>query len=119
VAATYPVNLPPSANPPQFYRFARPAACAWKLSPVSKTSNFTAYTIDGFKYVDQLRLGQYAVWLRDCGAHVILSQSADEILIDQYRRCGFKCDKVQARRNVNSKGGKRGPVGEYIIYGGK
>jgi len=87
--------------------------------PVSKTSNFTAYTVDGFKYVDQLRLVQYAVWLRDCGCHVMLSQAADEILIDQYRRCGFKCDLVQARRSVNSKGGKRGPVGEYIIYGGK
>jgi DNA adenine methylase len=87
--------------------------------PVSPTSNFQAYTVDGFKYVDQLRLVQYAVWLRDCGCHVMLSQAADEILIDQYRRCGFKCDLVSARRNVNSKGDKRGPIDEYIIYGGK
>jgi DNA adenine methylase len=93
--------------------------CDPPYSPISKTSNFTAYTAGGFKYVDQLRLVVWAAWLRDCGAHVILSQAADEILIDQYRRCGFKCDLVQARRNVNSKGAKRGPVGEYIIYGGK
>jgi DNA adenine methylase len=85
--------------------------------PVSKTSDFAAYTAGGFPYVDQLRLVQYAVWWRDSGAHVILSQAADEILIDQYRRCGFKCDPVRARRNVNSKGSKRGPVGEYIIHG--
>jgi len=86
---------------------------------VSKTSNFTAYTAGGFSYFDQCRLVVLAVRLQGLGCHVMLSQAADEILIDQYRRCGFKCDKVSARRNVNSKGGKRGPVGEYIIYGGK
>ena len=85
--------------------------------PVSKTSNFTSYTADGFTYADQLRLIQYAVWLRDQGAHVILSHAADEVLIENYRRCGFKCDLVSARRAINSKGSKRGPVGEYIIHG--
>jgi DNA adenine methylase len=84
--------------------------------PVSKTSNFTSYTAGGFTYADQLRLAVWAAKLRDAGAHVMLSQAADEILIDQYRRLGFKCDKVAARRNINSKGAKRGPVGEYIIY---
>jgi len=84
--------------------------------PTSKTSNFTAYTVGGFTYADQLRLAVWAARLRANGAHVILSQAADEILIDQYRRLGFKCDKVAARRNINSKGSKRGPVGEYIIY---
>lgn len=82
----------------------------------SKTSDFTAYTAGGFPYVDQLRLAIWADTWRSQGAHVILSQAADEILIDQYRRLGFKCDKVAARRNINSKGSKRGPVGEYIIY---
>jgi DNA adenine methylase len=104
----------PAAPPPGTLVYCDPP-----YVPVSKTSNFTTYTAGGFPYVDQLRLVQYAVWLRDCGCHVMLSQAADEILIDQYRRCGFKCDLVSARRNVNSKAGKRGPVGEYIIHGGK
>jgi DNA adenine methylase len=86
--------------------------------PVSKTSNFTSYTTEGFTYVDQLRLVQYAVWLRDQGAHVILSNAADEVLIENYRRCGFTCDLVSARRSINSKASKRGPIGEYIITGG-
>ena len=84
--------------------------------PTSKTSDFTAYTADGFTYADQLRLLVRAVEWRNQGAHVILSQAADESLIDQYRRCGFTCDLVQARRNINSKGSRRGPVGEYILY---
>jgi DNA adenine methylase len=84
--------------------------------PVSKTSNFTAYTAAGFAYADQLRLLARAVEWRAAGAHVILSQAADESLIEQYQRCGFKCDQVQARRAVNSKGTGRGCVSEYIIY---
>ena len=85
--------------------------------PLSKTSNFTSYTKGGFPYKDQLRLAAFAANLRDKGVHVMLSQAADESLIDQYRRLGFACDLVSARRNVNSAGSKRGPVGEYIIYG--
>jgi len=69
--------------------------------PVSKTSNFTSYTTDGFTYYDQLRLLAHARWLKNQGVHVLLSQAADESLIDQYRRCGFTCDQVQARRAVN------------------
>lgn len=84
--------------------------------PISKTSNFTTYTSGGFTYVDQLRLVIYAAKLKAEGVHVLLSQAAEEGLIDQYRRCGFTCDLVQARRNVNSVGTGRGKVGEYIIY---
>jgi DNA adenine methylase len=84
--------------------------------PVSKTANFTAYTRDGFTYADQLRLALQAAYWRDAGACVVLSQAADESLIDQYRRLGFRADLVQARRSINSKGIGRGLVGEYIIY---
>ncbi len=84
--------------------------------PVSKTSDFTKYTSDGFTYADQLRLAIQAAYWRDTGAHVIFSQAADESLIDQYRRLGFRTDLVQAKRNINSKGTGRGPVGEYLIY---
>jgi DNA adenine methylase len=84
--------------------------------PVGKTSNFDKYNAGGFSYADQLRLVVWAAHLRDKGAHVILSQAADENLIDQYRRVGFKCDLVAAKRNINSKGDARAAVGEYIIY---
>lgn len=84
--------------------------------PVSKTSNFTTYTAGGFNYYDQLRLAIHAAYLKKCGCHVMLTQAADKSLIDQYRRLGFTCDRVKARRNINSNADKRGAVGEYIIY---
>jgi DNA adenine methylase len=89
--------------------------CDPPFAPVSKTSNFTSYAPGGFTYADQLRLLVCAVEWRRQGAHVILSQAADESLIEQYRRCGFTCTRVRARRAINSKGSKRGPVDEYII----
>jgi DNA adenine methylase len=84
--------------------------------PVSKTANFTSYTSGGFTYADQIRLLAKAVDWRRQGAHVILSQAADPVLIDQYVRCGFEYEVIGARRNINSKGGARGPVDECIIF---
>jgi DNA adenine methylase len=90
--------------------------CDPPYMPVSGTADFTSYTADGFGYVCQLHLAVQAAYWRGEGAHVILSQSADESLVDQYRRLGFRADLVQAARAINSKGDGRGPVGEYIIY---
>jgi len=90
--------------------------CDPPYMPVSASSDFTSYTAEGFGYVCQLHLAVQAVYWRSEGAHVILSQSADESLVDQYRRLGFRADLVQAARAINSKGDSRGPVGEYIIY---
>lgn len=84
--------------------------------PTSKTAKFTAYTVDGFEYVFQLHLVVQAAYWRGCGAHVILSQAANESLIEQYRRVGFRCDLVHRKGTINSKGSERGSVGEYIIY---
>lgn len=84
--------------------------------PVSDTADFASYTVEGFEYVCQLHLAVQAFYWREAGAHVILSQSANEGLAEQYRRLGFRTDLVQARRNINSKGAGRGPVGEYLIY---
>ena len=85
--------------------------------PTSKTADFTKYTVDGFAYTDQLRLAIQAAYWRDAGAHVILSQAADESLVGQYRRLGFEADLVKAPRRINSKGTGRGLVEEYIIHG--
>jgi DNA adenine methylase len=84
--------------------------------PRSKTSAFTSYTPGGFTYADQIRLLAKAVDWRRQGAHVILSQAADPMLIEQYRLCGFSIEVIQARRNINSKGDSRGPIDECIIY---
>jgi DNA adenine methylase len=84
--------------------------------PVSKTANFTSYTADGFTYADQIRLLAKAVEWRRLGATVFLSQAADEGLIEQYARCGFQHEIIEARRNINSKGDGRGLVKECLFF---
>jgi len=85
-------------------------------SPVSKTSYFTSFTADKFGQAEQERLVEVAAKIAERGAHVIVSQSADEALITLYREKGFTCDFVSAPRGINSVGTGRGMVGEYIIH---
>lgn len=82
--------------------------------PVSKTSDFTSYTADGFTYDDQVRLRDFAYVLKVRGVHVMLSNSIAAKPIYE-KLDGFKVDVVSARRNVNSKASKRGAVEELII----
>jgi DNA adenine methylase len=95
--------------------------------PVSETSNFTAYGKDGFGPEDQIRLRDTAESLIRRGVHVLLSNSDTPFVRQLYgrRRTGrelstfFKIEKVRAPRRINSKGGKRGDVGELLISGRK
>lgn len=83
--------------------------------PVSATASFTAYTKGGFGPETQERLRDVAKRLVDRGVHVLLSNSDTPLVRYLYR--GFKIEEVQAPRRVNSKGGKRGNVGELLISG--
>jgi DNA adenine methylase len=83
--------------------------------PVSVTANFTTYTAGGFGLADQTRLRDVAKKLDASGVRVLLSNSDTPLTRKLYR--GFKIEEVQAPRRVNSKGGKRGNVGELLISG--
>jgi DNA adenine methylase len=85
-------------------------------APVSKTSDFTAFTAQKFRKSDQERLAKFARTLVKAGCHVILSQSADAETVKLYSDHGFTCDLVSAKRRINSKASGRGAVGEYIIH---
>jgi DNA adenine methylase len=82
-------------------------------APVSKSSNFTAFAKEGFKVEDQERLEQWALALDNRGADVLLSNSDCKITRAIYK--GWHIESVQARRNINSKSGKRGVVGEILV----
>jgi DNA adenine methylase len=84
-------------------------------APLSPTANFTTYTSGGFTLEDQTRLRDVAKNLVERGVHVLLSNSDTPLVRKLYR--GFKIEEVQAPRRVNSKGGKRGNVGELLISG--
>jgi len=83
--------------------------------PASETANFTSYTAGGFSARDQARLQSVAAQLAGRGVHVLLSNSDTPFVRELY--AGFRIEEVQARRNVNSKGKRRGKVGELLISG--
>jgi DNA adenine methylase len=85
-------------------------------APLSETANFTTYTAGGFGFDHQIRLRDVAKRLITRGVHVLLSNSDTPLVRDLYKK-GFKIEEVQAPRRVNSKGGKRGNVGELLISG--
>ena len=85
--------------------------------PVSETANFTGYSVGGFTDVEQVRLRDVAKALDARGVRVLLSNSDTPRVRALYR--GFRIEEVSAPRRVNSKGGKRGNVGELIITGRK
>jgi DNA adenine methylase len=81
--------------------------------PVGADSDFTTYTKEPFGPSEQIRLMRVAKWLREKGVHVVLSNSDTRFVRELYK--DFDLHPVQARRNINSKTGKRGAVGELII----
>jgi DNA adenine methylase len=82
---------------------------------VSRTANFTSYTSNGFSMDDQRRLAECFGNLAKKGVAVVASNSDTPIVRDLY--AGWEVHEVQARRAINSKADRRGPVGELIIVG--
>ena len=84
--------------------------------PVSASSDFTAYTKEPFGPAEQTRLRDCALALKARGVKVMLSNADVPFVRELYRQdYGFKIERVEARRNVNSKGDRRGKVAEVII----
>ena len=81
--------------------------------PVNPTSDFTSYTSKGFGLKDQERLVRLFQSLARRGVAVVASNSDTPTVRNLYN--DFEIREVQARRNINSKGDKRGPVGELLI----
>lgn len=81
--------------------------------PLSPTASFTNYTAGGFGLAEQQRLADAYRAASRRGAKLMLSNSDTPLVRDLYD--GFKIVPVEARRSVNSKGAKRGPVGEVLV----
>lgn len=83
--------------------------------PVSETSSFTGYTERGFTLDDQYRVVALFKELVHRGVAVVLSNS-DTMEVRQMFD-GFEMHSVPMRRNINSKGDKRGPISELVVVG--
>lgn len=81
--------------------------------PISDTSSFTSYSKCGFTREDQIRLRECCDKLDKRGVKFLLSNSATDFIMDQYS--DYKVSIVQAKRNVNSVGSKRGKIDEVLV----
>lgn len=81
--------------------------------PVSQTSNFVGYAKGGFDLSMQEKLARTFEKLAAKGVYVMLSNSEAPWVKERFS--DFKQFVVSARRNVNSKAEKRGPVGELLV----
>ena len=83
--------------------------------PISKTSGFTAYNKEGFGDKEQYQLSMLIKKINDNNDLFILSNSStnDDFLKDLYYFYNIK--EIDARRSINSKGNKRGPIKELLI----
>lgn len=81
--------------------------------PVSATANFTSYAKDDFGVEDQQALAQVFHDLHARGCQVMLSNSDTALIRDLYR--DFRIETVYARRLINSRAEKRGPITEVVV----
>jgi DNA adenine methylase len=84
--------------------------------PVSDTSSFTGYSINGFGEKDQEKLKLLCDKLSDRGCQVLISNSDANLIRELYNDSRYEIVEVQATRAINVVGSKRGKVGELLIY---
>lgn len=81
--------------------------------PVSDTASFTGYNAGGFDRKQQERLRDLCNELDKKGVHFLLSNSNTQYIRDLYK--DYNITIVKAKRNINSKGNKRGEVEEVLV----
>lgn len=79
----------------------------------SETSTFNSYTEGGFGKDEQIRLAKVFKELDSRGCYVMLSNHNTSLINDLYKN--FNIHVIEAKRNINSNGKKRGKVKEVII----
>ena len=79
----------------------------------SDTSTFNSYTEDGFGKKEQERLAKLYTELSDRGCYVMLSNHNTKLVRELYK--DFNIHVIEAKRNINANGKKRGKVEEVII----
>jgi len=81
-------------------------------NPKSRTSNFTAYTSDGFGRENQEQLANVVRKMSDRGCLILLSNSDTPFIRKLYSHSRIK--EVDVQRAINSNGSKR--TGHKFLY---
>lgn len=96
-----------TANKGDFIYFDPP------YDPISDTSSFTGYSINGFGKAEQDRLKNVFVTLDKRGCKVLLSNSNTDFIKSLYK--DYNIVTVSANRNINSVGTGRGKIDEVLV----
>jgi DNA adenine methylase len=83
--------------------------------PLSATSHFTAYTSNGFRQDDQVRLRDEFESLTRRGVAAVLSNSDHAAIRDLYEGRGYLLENVPMGRSINSVASKRTPIPELLV----
>ena len=81
--------------------------------PISDTSSFTGYDINGFNKNEQKRLKDTFEELTDKGVKCMLSNSKTPFITKLYAE--YETIDVSAIRSINSKASKRGKIEEILV----
>lgn len=84
--------------------------------PLSDTSSFTGYSINGFGEQEQIRLKKLCDRLSDQGCQVLASNSAAPLIKSLYDDPRYEVVEVKATRAINAVASKRGSINELLIY---
>ncbi|MBO8447201.1 MAG: DNA adenine methylase [Bacteroidetes bacterium] len=88
--------------------------------PLNCTSNFNDYAKETFNDAEQVRLKKYCDKVNAAGCKFLLSNSdsfddkKQEFFFD-HLYSGYYIERVQANRNVNANGAKRGKINEVLV----
>ncbi|WP_175059068.1 DNA adenine methylase [Thermococcus sp. 2319x1] len=84
--------------------------------PISETAKFTQYSKEDFSHEDQVRLRDVCLELHERGVFFILSNSYAPPVRKLYEEIkDFDVITVYAKRAINSKADRRGPVKEILV----
>ena len=84
--------------------------------PISDTSSFTGYSVDGFGEAEQIRLKELCDKLSARGCQVLISNSSASLIKDLYCDPNYEIVEVKASRAINAVGSKRGKIKELLIH---
>lgn len=83
--------------------------------PLTKTSNFVSYAVDGFSSELQIALRDEVIRLTDIGVRVVVSNSSTPFINDIYKNKRFKIEQIPVRRSIAAASSSRTPAPEVII----
>jgi len=82
--------------------------------PISGSSSFTSYTLDGFTEKDQYRLKKLCDWLDYKNCRFLLSNSGADLIFELYDN-EYEVEVIKANRCINSDAANRGEIEEVLI----